>query len=172
MAERGRMRRLRRRLGLLIALLLCLPAAALLAFHWANVNVYGGALRTGMVDVAGALVIDFIPRESMTDFTLILGSIFGGGMLAIYLLGFFTRRVGNAALLTGVGFGLVLNGWLLLNTFELLPETWRLTVHPYWTTILVNALVLAAALLASLLFPNRKNLARLTVWTREPEKKP
>lgn len=105
----------------------------------------------------------------MTDFTLILGSIFGGGMLAIYLLGFFTRRVGNAALLTGVGFGLVLNGWLLLNTFELLPETWRLTVHPYWTTILVNALVLAAALLASLLFPNRKNLARLTIWTREPE---
>ena len=36
--------------------LLCLPAAALLAFHWANVNLYGGALRTGMVDVAGALV--------------------------------------------------------------------------------------------------------------------
>lgn len=32
--------------------LLCLPAAALLAFHWANVNVYGGALRTGMVDDA------------------------------------------------------------------------------------------------------------------------
>ena len=31
---------------------------------------------------------------------------------------------------------------------------------------------IAAALLASLLFPNRKNLARLTVWTREPEKKP
>ena len=124
---------------------------------------------SGALMIAGALVIDFIPRESMTDFTLILGSIFGGGMLAIYLLGFFTRRVGNAALLTGVGFGLVLNGWLLLNTFELLPETWRLTVHPYWTTILVNALVLAAALLASLLFPNRKNLTRLTVWTREPE---
>ena len=40
--------------------LLCLPAAALLAFHWANVNVYGGALRTGMVDVAGALVIGVI----------------------------------------------------------------------------------------------------------------
>ena len=40
--------------------LLCLPAAALLAFHWANVNVYGGALRTGMVDVAGALVVGVI----------------------------------------------------------------------------------------------------------------
>lgn len=108
----------------------------------------------------------------MTDFTLILGSIFGGGMAGDLPARLLTRRVGNAALLTGVGFGLVLNGWMLLNTFELQPETWRLTIHPYWTTILVNALVLAAALLASLLFPNRKNLARLTVWTREPEKKP
>ena len=40
--------------------LLCLPPAALLAFHWANVNVYGDALRTGMVDVAGALVVGVI----------------------------------------------------------------------------------------------------------------
>jgi hypothetical protein len=49
--------------------------------------------------IAGAIVICYIPKESVNDFSLIIGSLFGGGVLSIFLLGFFTTRVGYGAAL-------------------------------------------------------------------------
>lgn len=49
--------------------------------------------------IAGAIVICYIPKESINDFSLIIGSLFGGGVLSIFLLGFFTTRVGYRAVL-------------------------------------------------------------------------
>ena len=41
----------------LYLLLLCLPAAALLLYHYVNTRYYGGALGSGMADIAGMLLI-------------------------------------------------------------------------------------------------------------------
>ena len=133
-----------------------------LGLRWARIFSY----LIGVVMIAGALVIDRVPRESITDFTLILGSVLGGGMFAIFILGFLTRRVGNGALWWGMGCGLALNLYLLVNTLELLPEAWRLPVHPYWTTVIVNVTIIVIALAAALILPCRKPLPRLTMWTR------
>jgi SSS family solute:Na+ symporter len=116
------------------------------AMRWAKAISW----LTGALMIAGAIVIDGIPRESIADFTLTVGSIFGGGMLAIYLLGLFVPRVGNLALWTGLAAGLLFNLYMGLNTLGVLPQTVRLVIHPYWTTILVNGIVLALALAASL----------------------
>ncbi len=116
------------------------------AMHWAKAISW----ITGALMIAGAVAIDGIPRESIADFTLIVGSIFGGGMLAIYLLGLFVPRVGNLALWTGLAAGLLFNLYMGLNTLGVLPQAVRLVIHPYWTTILVNGIVLVLALAASL----------------------
>jgi SSS family solute:Na+ symporter len=117
--------------------------------------------------IGGAIVICYIPKESINDFSLIIGSLFGGGVLSIFLLGFFTTRVGYHAVLLGTGVALACNVYLMLNTFGWLPEALKLPVHSYWTTIIVNAVLLPVGYGASLFRPNRRNLNRLTVWTME-----
>ena len=118
------------------------------------------------VMIGGALLIHFVPKESMNDFGIITSSMFGGGMLGIFLLGFFTRRVGNRAVVLGTATAIAFNFYLMLNTFGVLPAALSLKVHSYWTTILVNFALIGVSYLLSFAFPNTRNLDRLTVWTR------
>lgn len=129
---------------------------------WAKVFSW----TAGALMILLACLIDRIPRESITDFTLMLGSVLGGGMLAIYLLGFCVGRVGNRALWIGMAAGLSFNFYMGLNILKLLPEAWRLDIHPYWTTILVNLLIVLFALAGAVFFPNRRDLDKLTFRTR------
>jgi solute:Na+ symporter, SSS family len=123
-----------------------------------------GVLAGGLM-IIGAIIINIIPKESVNDLGLILSSIFGGGLLSLYMLGFFTKRVGNKAILIGLGAGLILNFYLMLNSFGLLPQILRCNVHSYWTTILVNLLLITVAYTISFFCPSKKNLVKLTVWT-------
>lgn len=123
------------------------------------------ACAAGVMMIAGAYIIIYIPKESVNDFGIIIGSIFGGGMLAIFMLGFFTTRVGYRALLTGLGLSFAVNFYLILNAFNWLPETLKLPVHSYWTTIIVNLVLVLAGYGLSFAMPNRRSLDGLTVWT-------
>ncbi|MGE4564971.1 MAG: sodium:solute symporter, partial [Victivallaceae bacterium] len=123
------------------------------------------ACAAGVMMIAGAYIIVYIPKESVNDFGIIIGSIFGGGMLAIFMLGFFTTRVGYHALLAGLGVSLAVNFYLILNAFNWLPEALKLPVHSYWTTIIVNLVLVIAGYGLSFAMPNRRNLDGLTVWT-------
>lgn len=126
------------------------------------------ALLATLIMIAGAIGICYIPKESVNDMSLIVSSLFGGGMFAIFLLGFFSTRVGNRAILTGLAAGLGFNLYMMLNSLGLLPEALRCGVHSYWTTILVNALLFLIAWAASWFTPNRRDLTGLTVWTKTP----
>ena len=112
--------------------------------------------------IGGAVGIHYIPKESINDMTIILASLFGGGLLSIYLLGFFTRRVGNGALLTGLVIALCFNVLMMLSSFGVI----RMPFHSYWTSILVNGILALIAWPLSWLLPNRRNLDGLTVWTQ------
>ncbi len=125
------------------------------------------ACVTGMLMIAGAVGIYYIPdKESMVNFGIIIGSMFGGGMFAIFMLGFFTTRVTNRGIVWGTAVALVCNVYLMLNTFGALPAGLALAVHSYWTAIIVNAVLAPAAFLFSALFKDRKDLTGLTVWTQ------
>ena len=123
----------------------------------------GIACAAGLFMILGAIGINYIPKESMNDFGLIVGSMFGGGMLAVFLLGFFSTRVGNRAILTATAAALLCNLVLMFNTFYgFLP------IHPYWTTIAVNGVLWPVGYLLGFLWPNRRDLSGLTVWTGQP----
>lgn len=128
---------------------------------WAKVF----AVAAGVVMIAGAVILFKIPKESMTDLSIIIGSLFGGGILAVFMLGFFTKRVGNRAILTGLVFGLILNLYLMLNHFNCLPEAVSVEVHAYWTSVFVNFMVFIIAYGSSFIWPNNKRLEGMTVWT-------
>ena len=125
------------------------------------------AVVCGMFMIGGAAALVHIPKESVNDFCLIIASMFGGGKLAIFLLGFFTTRVSGRALLAGLIPAILFNLYLACNTLGWVPEALRMPIHAYWTGILVNAGLALVAYLASFRFPCRRNLAGLTVWTQQ-----
>ena len=118
--------------------------------------------------IIGAVVFHFLPRESIVDLGFILASIFGGCVLGIFMLGFFTTRVDNVSVIVGMASAITANVYLMLSYFNWLPEFMIFRVHEYWTVALVNLTLLVTAYpIALIRGKNDKDLTNLTVWTME-----
>ena len=138
------------------------------ALRWARFF----SLAATCVMIAGACGMHYIPKESVNDMSLVIGSLFGGGMFALYMSGFFTKRIGNKAIMIGLATGLCFNVYMMCNSFGWLPEALSLHIHSYWTTILVNAIIWFAAIASSIVCKNAKPLPELTFWTKTTDKAP
>ncbi len=130
------------------------------------------ALGAGGLMIGGAITFHYIPRESVNDLLLIISAFFTGSLLTLFLLGFFTRRVGYKAAVAGMVTGIVVNLYLVLNALGFLPEAMRIDVHSYMVNILVNLVAaLVAYPLGALLWAWKidrdQDLTGLTVWTLE-----
>ena len=135
---------------------------AALRFAWLVSAAAGGVM------IGGAVGISYLPRESVYDLSLTLGAIFCCATLTPFLLGFFTTRVDNRAILVGMGAAIVFSIYNILHFFGLLPEYLRLDAHIYLAGTLCNVVMLVVALAAALFRPGRQEkLQGLTVWTVE-----
>ena len=115
----------------------------------------------------GAIIFSRIEKESMNDVSLIVTSVFGGCLMGLFLLGFFTRRVDGFSATVALVLALVFNFYLGLGAMGQVPDAWRLEVHTYWIGALVNgAFVLLAYGFSLVRRLPPHNLEGLTVWTR------
>lgn len=89
-------------------------------FELVNAKLASGA--AGIIMIAGAWGISLIPRESVYDLSAILGALLCSAGLTPFMLGFFTTRIGNRAILSGMYAALVFSVYNILNYFKLLPE--------------------------------------------------
>ena len=120
-----------------------------------------GALVVGI-----AIVFSLIDKESMNDVSLIVTSVFGGCLMGLFLMGFFTRRVDGVSAAIAMALAILFNVYLGLGLLGWLPDVWTLGVHSYWVGGLVNGAFFVLAYGIS--FVRRKpqpNLEGLTVWT-------
>jgi len=62
-----------------------------------------------------SIAIAMINVQSALETWWKLASIFSGGMLGLFLLGYFSKKVNNAAALTGVIAGVIVIGWMSLS---------------------------------------------------------
>lgn len=119
-----------------------------------------------LLAVGGALFFSRLEKESMNDVSLIVFSVLGGAITGVYMVGFFTTRVGARAANIALTASIALNIYLGLGVMKVLPESLRLGVHSYWVGTVVNLFFVLFAYLLSLAWPNRKpGMAGLTVWT-------
>ena len=124
------------------------------------------AVVASVLMVLGAILFSSIEKESMNDLSWIVASVFGGCLLGLFMVGFFTTRIDSCAAMTALVVAIVLNVWLGANAAGWLPERLTAGVHAYWTGILVNlAFVVIAGVVAIFRGTNRKDLGGLTVWT-------
>jgi len=116
--------------------------------------------------VLGALLFARLPKESMNDVSLTATSVFGGCLMGLFMVGFFTRRVDATGATWALAAAVALNVYLGLGSLGMLPGSLVLPVHSYWVGALVNAAFVVVAWLVSLLRGSpKRELAGLTVWT-------
>jgi SSS family transporter len=87
--------------------------------------------------------------SSVLEAGLGIASILYGGLLGVFLLGVFTRRVGESAAMAGMTAGVLINLWVRFAT----PIAWT------WYVLIGSAVTVAVALLASFFLPARQEPA-------------
>ncbi len=117
--------------------------------------------------VLGAITFSYLPKESMNDVSLIVTSVFGGCLMGLFLLGFFTTRVDGTAATIALALAVMFNIYLGLGLGGALPDAITLPVHSYWTGALVNGVFLVGAYGIGCLRGNQRDMTGLTVWTME-----
>jgi SSS family solute:Na+ symporter len=107
--------------------------------------------------ILGAISLMKAETKTLQDTATILVSIVSGGVLGIYLLGFFTR-VGDArAIWVGLVLTALFTSWTILAKKDLLPEGWALPFDLYYTAILGNLLMFLVGFFAAVLFFKRSS---------------
>jgi SSS family solute:Na+ symporter len=84
------------------------------------------------------IAIAMINVQSALDTWWKLASIFSGGMLGLFLLGFISKRVNNAAAIAGVIAGLIIIGWMSLSPLVLKGtglEIYASSFHSYLSIV-------------------------------------
>ena len=106
-------------------------------------------------------------QPSLEMLGAILGALLCSAGLTPFMLGFFTTRIGNRAILSGMYAALVFSVYNILNYFKLLPEPLQWNIHIYMAGPVCNGVMLAVALAYSLFRPEpvTEQLRGLTVWT-------
>lgn len=101
--------------------------------------------------IFGAAAFSYMPKETMFDLILIIASVFGGCLPGIFLAGLFCPRIDNFSCLIGLTTSIPLNIYLLLNTLKVLPESFTIGLHPYWTMLVVNVAFIFTAYLCGVI---------------------
>lgn len=107
-----------------------------------------------IVGLLGMLIaIALINVESILDTWWKLSSIFSGGMLGLFLLGFLTRRVSNKAALIGALAGIMMICWISAYNWVGLPNP---HIHSYMAIVLGTATIFFVGFIAGLFLKGDK----------------
>ncbi len=116
--------------------------------------------------VAGAIFFSQMNKESMNDISLIVTSVFGGCLMGLFIMGFFTKAVDGFSATIALIVAVVVNIYLGLGLLGVLPSFITLKIHSYWVIAVVNGIfIVIAYVMGKTRGKERKSLEGLTVWT-------
>ena len=107
-------------------------------------------LSSVVISVIGIIISFYIIRvESALDIWWNLAGIFSGGMLGIFLLGYFAGKVKNVAAVTGVALGLLAIIWMSLSPVYFTGglEKFSNPLHGYMTIVVGTMVIFFTGLL-------------------------
>lgn len=100
---------------------------------------------TACLMIAGAFHLIYTPSQTLQDTATILVSLLSGGMLGLYLLGFFTQRPDSQAIWAGICATILFTGWTLASGENLLPEVFQAPFDLYYTGLMGNIIMFCLA---------------------------
>ena len=104
------------------------------------------------------IALAMINVQSVLDTWWKLASIFSGGMLGLFLLGFFAKRVTSFAAITGVIAGVILIGWMSLSPIIFTsPQLQRFAspFHGYLSIVFGTTTIFITGFLVTVIFSPR-----------------
>jgi solute:Na+ symporter, SSS family len=130
------------------------------------------AIVASVVMILTAIWFNYIPKHTYLDATIIVGAFLGGGVLAIYLFGFFFKLGDGWAIFWGVSASTLYT----LAKLGVRREWWEIRwewfhTDEYFTGFIVNIILFIIAFLAAALirarYGDKRDWTNLTVWTQE-----
>ncbi len=126
------------------------------------------AAAASVAMIGGAVWLLEATGPTLQDVSIKLTSLLGGGILAIYGLGF-TTRIGDARAVWG---GIAATGLFTLWTMGVFPAAWTAPFDTYYTAVIGNVVMFAVGYALAALLPAagsaKRDLAGLTLWDLEP----
>ena len=131
--------------------------------------------------MGGAVLFYRASDLTLQDFGTRLGSVLGGGILGVYVLGFLTTRGTGRSVAIGIGATLIFSIYMAIIEFmKVTPEQFMNTfgcsrtaalwllkpVHIYYVGLAGHLLTFVLAYLISSLFERKRDLPGLTFWTQ------
>ncbi len=123
------------------------------------------ATITAVFMISGAIYLAHAETKTLQDTATVLVSLLGGGLLGMYLLGFFTRKGDARSVWVGIIFTMVFTAWTILAKNGLVPESLSVPFDLYYTGIIGNLLMFVMGYGVATFLPRKeKDLKQLTVW--------
>lgn len=105
--------------------------------------------------ILGALWLNGADTHTLQDTSTILVSLFGGGMLGLYLLGFLTKGGDARAAWWGIGATLLFTSWTVLTNEGALPAMLSAPFDLYYTGLIGNLVTFLVGYGAARYWPRR-----------------
>lgn len=127
---------------------------------------------SSVIMVAGAYLLLRSESKTLQHLSTEFASIIAGGLLGLYMLGFFTTRGDGRAVGFGIGFAVAFSAFISLVGLGWMNASVTLFVKKhfdtYYTGIIGNiGMFVIGFLAASLLSKRPRSLRNLTVWTQD-----
>ncbi|MBC8215528.1 MAG: sodium/solute symporter [Candidatus Marinimicrobia bacterium] len=115
--------------------------------------------------IGGAIILIMSKTKTLQDTATILSSLTSGGLLGLYLLGFFTRKGSAKSVWISLVITFFFSLWTILASRGLVPEWLQVPFDLYYTGLIGNIVMFALAVVAAVMLSDRrKKLKNLTVW--------
>lgn len=133
-------------------------------YYFKAAHIIAGVV-TFMV-IAGAISFSQMNKESMNDISLIVTSVFGGCLMGLFIMGFFTRTVDGFSATIALIVAVLVNVYLGMGLLGVLPASLTLKIHSYWVIGFVNGtFILLAYVIGIIRGKGNRPLEGLTIWT-------
>ncbi|MFT6976124.1 MAG: SSS family solute:Na+ symporter, partial [Bermanella sp.] len=120
---------------------------------------------TSLLMISGAIYLANAETKTLQDTATVLTSILGGGLLGLYLIGFFTKQGDARAVWWGLVSTMIFTAWTLLSKNGMLPEVITVPFDLYYTGFVGNVIMFVVTyIVAAKVFPTQKDLSGLTVY--------
>lgn len=92
--------------------------------------------------IGGAMWLHQADTRTLQDTMTVLVSLLGGGMLGLYVVGFFSRKGSSGAAWCGIVATLLFTAWTILSKKGMLPESLIAPFDLYYTGLIGNVIML------------------------------
>lgn len=127
---------------------------------------------SSIIMILGAYWLFFSQKKTLQHLGTELQSIVAGGLLGLYMLGFFTKRGDGRSVFAGIVFAVIFSSLISCAELGWLPHTvtgWiQAHFDSYYTGIAGNVVMFATGYCIARLIPSpARELTNLTIWTQD-----